>query len=65
MVAMLRSASESMSCALGLQRSNHIIALPPPLDGVIHRGVTSPHCVLHEFDQNHDDNIGFPEFSLW
>jgi hypothetical protein len=38
------------------------MALPPPLDGVIHRGVTSAPCVLPEFDQNRDDNnnnIGF------
>ena len=36
------------------------MALPLPLDGVIHCGVTSPPCILPEFDQNRDDhNIGF------
>ncbi|XP_062149891.1 uncharacterized protein LOC133858437 isoform X2 [Alnus glutinosa] len=62
MAAMLRSARGSMSCVLGLRRLSHAMALPPPLDGVIHRGVTSPPCVLPEFDQNCDDNnnnIGF------
>jgi hypothetical protein len=62
MAAMLRSARGSMSCVLGLRRLSHAMALPPPLDGVIHRGVTSAPCVLPEFDQNRDDNnnnIGF------
>ncbi|KAE8008379.1 hypothetical protein FH972_004898 [Carpinus fangiana] len=68
MAAMLRSASGSMSCALGLWRLSHVMALPPPLDGVIHHGVTSPPCVLPEFDQNRDDNnigfgLDFPSFS--
>jgi hypothetical protein len=36
------------------------MALPSLLDGVIHRGVTSPPCVLPEFNQNRDiNNIGF------
>jgi hypothetical protein len=36
------------------------MALPPLLDGVIHRGVTSPPCILPKFDQNrNDNNIGF------
>jgi len=61
MAAMLRSARGSMSCALGFRRLSHVMALPPPLDGVIHRGVTSPPCVLPEFDQSRDanNNIGF------
>ncbi|XP_059447303.1 uncharacterized protein LOC132178773 [Corylus avellana] len=61
MAAILRSAGGSMSCALGLRRLSHVMALASPLDGVIHRGVTSPPCVLPEFDQNRDDNnnIGF------
>jgi hypothetical protein len=60
MAAMLRSASGSMSCALGLRRLSHVMALPPPLDGVIHHGVSSPPCVLPEFNQNRDNNnIGF------
>ncbi|KAG6708577.1 hypothetical protein I3842_06G087800 [Carya illinoinensis] len=70
MVAMLRSAGGNMGYTLGLRRLSHIMAFPPPLEGVVDRGVTSQPFVLPEFyrDRDDDDNINsigfeFPNFT--